>query len=616
MALRGHADIQGSTDIATLYDLLPAYLPMPSALCKEQRLSDYIASNTKPTGWWSNTPKYIVSMLKAWYGEAATKENDFCYEYLPQLTGNHSTLPTTFAMKDGVVKGYFVIGQNPGASSQNAELNRAAMERLEWMVNIDHFETETASFWNREGADPTKIGTECFFLPSATILEKEGVMVNTNRMLQYHEKALEPKGESKSDGWWFYQLGKRLKALYTGSTDPKDRPILDMTWDYEHEDEAEREMGEPSVNKVLQEINGYYTATGEQVKGFDQLADDGSTACGAWIYTGVCPDKQTNMARNRKGDDYVSLGWGFSWPANRRLLYNRASAAPDGKPWSERKQYVWWDETLKEWTGADVPDFPKKKAPTTPAIPGASGIDAHSGADPFLMQLDGVASLFVSSGLQDGPLPAHYEPLASVVPNLLYKQQHNPMLHEWHRPDNPYNGELNLEFPYVLTTYRITEYSGIMTKYIPWLAELQPTAFCELDPDLAVEKGIRNGDWATISTAAGEIEVRALVTARMKPLRVGKGKRVHQIGIPYNFGRLGLAHGDTSGDLVPLSMDPNSSIHEAKTQTCNIRPGRRSYRILSHDPIDSDVPIGERTHEGEAVVHGVDAPPSSPSLGK
>ena len=607
MALRGHANIQGATDIATLYDLLPGYLPMPSALREEQTLSEYIARNAKPTGWWVNLPKYIVSLLKAFYGDAATKENDFCYDYLPQISGDHSALPTTFAMKDGTVKGYFVIGQNPGSSSQNAELTRSAMERLEWMVNVDSYETETASFWNREGADPSTIGTECFYLPAATVLEKEGVMVNTNRVLQFHDKALEPAGASESDAWILYQLGKRLKALYASSTDPKDRPILDMTWDYEHEDAHEREHGEPSVRKIMHEMNGYRTASGEQVTGFTELADDGSTAAGAWIYSGVTPDKETHLARNRNGATTPSLDWGFAWPANRRLMYNRASADPEGRPWSERKKYVWWDEAAQQWTGSDVPDFPKSKAPDTPAIPGARGLDAHSGSDPFIMQTDGLGALFVSSGLADGPLPTHYEPLASVIPNLVYEQQHNPLLRQWKRQDNRYNGAVNSEYPYVLTTYRITEYSGIMTKYIPWLAELQPAAFCEIDPELAVQKGIRNGGWATIATAAGEIEVRALVTGRMKPLRVGKGQRVHQIGIPYNYGRLGFAKGDTSGDLIPLALDPNVSIHEAKSLTCTIRAGRRAART----PQNGDQRATFTTDQdpsGQPTTHGADAP--------
>ncbi len=603
MALRGHANIQGATDIATLYDLLPGYLPMPSIERDEQTLAQYLQSTTKRTGWWANTPKYVVSLLKAFYGDAARAENDYCFGYLPQLTGDHSTLPTTFAMKDGTVNGYFVIGQNPAASGQNTELVCAALERLEWMVNVDSYETETASFWNRDGADPASIATECFFIPAATILEKEGTMTNTNRLLQWHDKAVAPAGSSVSDAWFVYQLGKRLKALYADSADPKDRPILDMTWDYEHEDEPERVRGEPSAHKVLREINGYWTGTGEHVAGFTDLRDDGSTACGGWIYSGVYPDTRTNRARNRSGDDWTSLDWGFSWPANRRMLYNRASADPDGKPWSERKQYVWWDERAARWTGADVPDFPERKAPSTPADPDGTGIDAHSGADPFIMQVDGRGQLFVAAGLQDGPLPAHFEPLNSVVPNLVYGQRHNPLAREWKRRDNALSGDCNPRYPHVLTTYRITEMSGIMTRYVPWLAELQPQAFCEIDPELAVSSGIRSGEWVTISTALGEMEARALVSGRMKPLRVN-GKRVHQIGVPYNYGRLGLATGEGPGDLIALSMDPNVSIHESKTLTCTIRRGRRERTARTE--IADPVPPHERTPLGESTVHGID----------
>ncbi|HTC30233.1 MAG TPA: formate dehydrogenase-N subunit alpha [Candidatus Acidoferrum sp.] len=602
MALRGHADIQGATDIATLYDSLPGYLAMPSVNRDEQTLAAYLKSQTKKTGWWANTPKYVVSILKAFYGDAATKENDYCFEYLPQLIGDHSQLVTTIAMKDGVVKGYFCIGQNPGASGQNAEMTRAALESLEWFVNIDSYDNETVSFWRREGADPSKIATEVFFLPAATVLEKEGTMTQTSRMLQAHDKAVEPAGESKSDAWYFNWFAKRLKELYAGSTDPKDRPILDMTWSYEHDDPHERERGEPSTLKVLQEINGYYTATGEQVVSFADLKDDGSTASGGWIYTGVCPDKHTNHARSRDASGpYTALNWGWAWPANRRTLYNRASADPAGNPWSERKKYVWWDAEAKKWTGVDVPDFPATKAPDTPANPDGLGMDFHSGADPFIMMLDGVGQIFVPGGaLKDAPIPAHYEPQQSVVENALYKQQSSPVFGRYERDDNPYNKPIDENYPHVLTTYRITEMSGIMTRYVPWLAELQPSAFCEIDPELAVSKGIKSGDWVTLSTAVGEMEARALVSGRMRPLRLGKGKRVHQIGVPYNYGSMvALARGDSVGQLIPISLDPNVSIHESKTLTCNIRPGRRA--AYHEDAIDEPVPARERSSFGQPL---------------
>jgi len=615
MALRGHANIQGATDIPTLYDLLPGYLPMPSALRKEQTLAEYLKITTKP-GWWSNAPKYFVSLLKAYYGDAATKENDFCYDYLPQITGDHSTLPTTVAMKDGNVKGYFVIGMNPAASGMNSELGRAALEQLEWMVVVDSYETETAAFWEREGADPSKIGTELFFLPTATILEKEGTMVNTNRMLQWHDKAVEPAGQSRSDLWIIHQLGERLKALYKDSTDPKDRPILDVTWDYPNEDEHERKLGEPSAKRVMQEINGYKVEAGkpgyecEQVAGFAELKDDGTTACGGWIYSGVYPNKTTNRARNRTADGWTSLDWGFAWPANRRMLYNRASADAEGKPWSERKKYMYWDEAAGKWAGPDIPDFPATKAPTEKAKYGATGIDAHSGSDPFIMQGDGRAALFSANALKDGPLPAHYEPIESVMHNPLYAQQSNPTLREWDRNDNPYNGAENPDYPYVLTTYRLTEQSGIMTRYVPWLAELQPELFVEIDPELAVQKGIKNGEWATVSTRVGEVEARALVSGRMRPLRMGKGRRIHQIGIPYNYGKMGHTSGDSVGQVIPLAMDPNVSIHEAKTVSCTIRAGRRSNYTTS--VIDQPVPADQRTITGEPHVHGADHGSSPP----
>ncbi len=556
MALRGHANIQGATDIATLYDLLPGYLRMPSTTRDEQTLAAYLRTNAR-LGWWEHLPAYIVSLLKAFYGEAATAQNDYCFDYLPQCTGDHSTLPTQIAMKDGIVKGYFVIGQNPAASGQNGAMINAGLERLDWMVNVDAYETETASFWKREGADPATIATECFFIPAATILEKDGTMVNTNRLLQWHDRAIAPIGESVTDAWFLYTLGKRLKELYAGSNDAKDRPLLDMTWEYGKDD--------PSALRILQEINGFDTRSGEQLRSFTDLRDDGSTAAGAWIYTGVCPDADTNNARARRGDDDAALGWGWAWPANRRMLYNRASAAPDGTPWSERKRYVWWDEQASRWSGTDVADV----------VPGARpGHDDQA----FLMQTDGLGALFVpGGGLADGPFPTHYEPSASVVENALYPQQNNPTMRTWRRSDNRSPASIDPQYPHVLTTYRITEMSGIMTRYIPWLAELQPAAFCEIDPQLAVEQGIASGDTVTVSTVLGELECRVLVSGRMRPLRID-GKRVHTVGVPYNFGALGFARGDSVGELIPLVMDPNVSIHESKSLTCAIRLGPRSPR--------------------------------------
>jgi len=610
MALRGHANIQGATDIPTLYDLLPGYLPMPSAMRDEQTLEDYLKACNINSGGWSNTRGFFISLLKAYYGDAATAENEYCYAYLPQIVGDHSALPTQIAMKDGNVEGYFVIGMNPAASGLNSELARAAMERLKWMVVIDSYDTETSAFWQREGADPKTIDTEIFFLPAATILEKDGTMVNTNRLLQWHDRAVTPAGDAHSDLYYISELGRRLKNLYADSTDPKDRPIRDLTWDYTSDEPHERALGEPSAERVLQEINGYHVARGRsaalspQLAGYDELRDDGSTACGAWIYSGVYPDKETNVARNRNGDAAAALGWGFAWPANRRMLYNRASADKDGKPWSERKRYMAWDAEKNVWTRPDIVDFPPHKAPSDEAKAGARGYDALAGSDPFIMQRDGRAQLFVSDTLKDGPLPAHYEPVESVMRNAVYTQQNNPALREWDRDDNRYNGTDNPDYPFVLTTYRLTEHNGIMSRYVGWLGELQPELFAEIDPEVAVEKGISNGGWMTITTKVGEIEARALVSGRMRPLRIGKGRRVHQIGIPYNFGSLGCVDGDPVGALIPLAMDPNVSIHEAKTTTCNIRAGRRARYVRSE--VDRDVPADQRTTYGESQAHGAD----------
>jgi len=610
MALRGHANIQGATDIPTLYDLLPGYLPMPSAMRDEQTLAAYLKLYNIESGGWANARAYFISLLKAYYGDAATAENDYCFEYLPQIVGDHSALPTQIAMKDGNVEGYFVIGMNPAASGLNSELARAALERLKWMVVIDSYDTETSAFFQREGADPARIGTEMFFLPAATVLEKDGTMANTNRLLQWHDRAVDPAGDAHSDLYYFSELGRRLKALYADSTDPKDRPILDLTWDYTSDDPHEAALGEPSAKRVLQEINGYHAQAGRkpaespQVASFSDLRDDGSTACGAWIYSGVYPDKETNVARNRNGDDAAALGWGFAWPANRRMLYNRASADKDGVPWSERKRYMAWDAAANTWVGPDIADFPPHKSPFDEAKPGAAGFDALSGSSPFIMQRDGLAALFVSDTLKDGPLPAHYEPVESIMQNAVYTQQNNPTLREWDRDDNRYNGTDNPDYPYVLTTYRLTEDNGIMSRYVGWLGELQPELFAEIDPEVAVEKGITNGGWMTISTKVGTIEARALVSGRMRPLRLGKGRRVHQIGIPYNFGSLGTVDGDPVGTLIPLAMDPNVSIHEAKTTTCNIRAGRRP--AYTTGAADRDVPLAQRTQYGESQAHGAD----------
>jgi formate dehydrogenase major subunit len=605
MALRGHASIQGSTDIATLYDLLPGYIKAPSLERGEDSFAAWAAKQTMPTGWWSNWPKYAVSQMKAWFGDAATAENGWCFDYLPKITGDHSHQPMFFTMKDGGIEGLFLWGQNPAVGGQNAGLQRAALGELKWMVCQDLFETETAAFWKREGTDPATIGTEVFFMPAASVAEKAGTFTNTQRLVQFHEKAVDPPGDAHSDLAFCYGIVHRLKALYAGSTNPLDRPILDITMDYESDDPHERARNEPDVEKIMREINGTELATGRHLTAFGELKDDGSTAAGAWIYTGYFPAPGENLTRRRTGDAWVSLAWAWAWPANRRNLYNRASADPEGKPWSERKKYVWWDEAAQKWTGYDVPDFIATRPPSYRAVPGAKGMDAHDGTAPFLLQEYGVAELFGVQGTVDGPFPTHYEPRESPVRNALYPNvQINPVLKQWKRRDNPYHEVADERYPFVLTTYRVTEHhlSGAMTRWSPWLAELQPELFCEISPELAVERNIRNREWVTITTARGAIEARALVTGRMQPFKLGPKRYVHQIGVPMHFGFQGEVTGDSANVLVPLVADPNVSIHESKAFTCNVRPGRRAATkagVTSRAvPPDERTPLGRPERPG------------------
>lgn len=587
MALRGHANVQGATDLPTLYHILPGYLTMPAASKKHDTLEDYLVSESKSTGWWVNYPKYMISLLKAWFGDAAAKANDFGYDYLPKLIGDHSHYGMFQKMYQDNIKGFFVMGQNPAAGGQNASFHREAMAKLDWMVIRDPFLTETATFWSAAPevvngkVSPKDIKTEIFFFPTAVFAETGGSFTNTNRMAQWKEKAADPPGDCRSDLWFTYELGKKLKALYKSSTDKRDWPIQNLTWDYEPESNHGFKVPDPDDHKILKEINGYETATGKHVTSFANLKDDGSTASGAWIYTGIFPDEKTNRAASRKGDDYVSLNWGFCWPANRHVLYNRAAAAPDGRPWSERKKYVWWDALQAKWTGLDVPDFAATKAPNAPAKVDGIGLDAHSGSDPFIMLPEGRIQLF--GVLQDGPIPAHYEPVDTPIENKLYpKYPHNPVtVYYKDLPHNELHGINNEKFPYVITTYRVTEHhlSGPMTRWLPWLAEIMPELFLEISPELARELEIRNGEWVSVETARGVAEAKALVTKRMRPFKIG-GKTVHQVGMPIHWGYAGIAKGSASNELTAIVGDPNVRIHESKAFTCNVRKGRIGQGVL------------------------------------
>ncbi len=584
LALRGHASIQGSTDIPTLYDLMPGYLPMPKVSENDQNLHEYCEGSGAKRGWWSNFDKYIVSLLKAWFGDAATEENDYGFSYLPKLSGNHSHFPTMLRAMDGGLQGLFVMGQNPAVGSQHAGLQRRALASLKWLVVRDLSELETATFWRdapevRSGELKTEdIQTEVFLMPAASHIEKEGTFTNTQRLLQWRDKALEPPGDCRSELWFMHHLGKRVKAHYEKSIRERDWPIVNLTWNLEEHGETE----EPSGDEVLREVNGKTIADGELVSGFTDLKNDGSTACGCWIYSGVYKDG-VNQARRRKAGDldapggWVSPEWGWAWPANRRILYNRASADPQGRPWSERKRYVWWDEKEGKWTGYDVPDFPVDKEPGYVAPDDAEGMDAISGSDPFIMMADGRGWLYSPSGMLDGPMPTHYEPVESPVDNLLYPEvRANPTTLSWNRPDNPYNVAGDPRYPLVATTFRLTEHhtAGAMSRNLPWLAELQPEMFVEIDPILAGDRGIEDGAWMTVMTERAEIEAKARVTDRMRPLKV-EGRMLHQVALPWHWGFSGPSPGDSANDLGALSSDPNVSIQESKAFSCDVRAGRR-----------------------------------------
>jgi formate dehydrogenase major subunit len=582
MALRGHASIQGSTDIPTLYNLLPGYLPMPNAE-GYPNLAAYIEQNTKKGGFWGHTDAYLISLLKAYYGDRATADNDYCFDYLPRISGDHSTYPTTLAMLDGKVKGFFLFGENPAVGSANSGLHRKALAKLDWLVVRDLVEIESATFWRDAPEIETgelrteDIGTEVFLLPAASHVEKEGTFTNTQRLLQWREKALDPKGDCRSDLWFIYHLGNRVRERLADSTEPRDRPVLDLAWEYP----VEGEHQDPSAEAVLREINGW-GPDGKALSSFTELKADGSTTCGCWIYCGCYAGEVNQPARRKpRGEQSpVAPEWGWAWPLNRRVLYNRASADPDGKPWSERKRHVWWDEEAGEWTGLDVPDFPKTKRPDYLPSEGAKAEQVNRGDEPFIMQVDGRGWLFAPSGLKDGPLPTHYEPQESPVANAVYKQELNPARQEYDREGNRYHPRVDDPtsdpYPYVFTTYRLTEHhtAGGMSRFQGYLSELQPEMFCEVSPALAAERGLEHGGWATIISARGAIEARVLVTDRIPPLRV-QGRTVHQIGLPYHWGNRGIAKGDAANDLLSLVLDPNVHIQESKAATCDIQPGRR-----------------------------------------
>jgi formate dehydrogenase major subunit len=590
VALRGHANVQGATDLELLYHELPGYMAMPLRDVHPD-LKTYLEKETPKGGFWINKPKFFVSLLKAFYGNAATKDNEFGYQWIPKRASAdaYSHQHIFVDMYNGIIKGFLADGQNPAVGGPNAKLARAAMQRLDWLVVVDLFVTETAEVWKAPGTNSKDVKTEVFFLPAAPAAEKDGSLTNTMRLIQWHEAAVKPPGDVQTDAQFICTLAHRLQKMYAGSTKARDKGFLAASFTYgEHADH-------PDMVEVLKEINGVATEDvtdkdgkvlyrkGQPIASFAQLTDDGKTTSGCWIYTGVTvegPDgKLVNKAAGRKpadAKDYLGHGWGFSWPANRRILYNRASADLAGKPWSEKKKLIWWDpeapglkpEEKGKWVGLDVPDFNAFLAP-----------DAKGGDKPFIMRADLVGGFF--GPLADGPFPEHYEPVESPARNLLSRQQANPVAKIWKVPDQ--KNELapvgSADYPYVITTYRLTEHhlSGVMSRYLPMLAELHYSHFTEISHELAKELGIANGDMVTVSSPRGKIHVKAMVTSRLKPFIID-GKTVHQIGVPWHWGWKGVdglpgSKGDITNDLSATVGDPNVYIQETKAFVCNVKKG-------------------------------------------
>jgi formate dehydrogenase major subunit len=585
VALRGHANVQGATDLEVLYHELPGYLPMPLRDAHPD-LKTYLEKVTPKGGFWVNLPKFMVSLLKAFYGDAAKAENDYGYQWLPKRASAdaYSHQHIFVDMYKGVIKGFLADGQNPAVGGPNAKLARAALGKLDWLVVKDIFVTETAEFWKAPGAVAKDIKTEVFFLPAAPAAEKDGSLTNTMRLIQWHERAVKPPGDVTSDAEFFVSLAKRLQKMYAGSKKERDQGFLAASFQYGDDPK------EPNMELVLKEVNGYATADitdkdgkvvykkGQALNTFAHMTDDGKTAGGCWIYTGVTvegPDgkliNKSNLRKPADDKDYLAHGWGFAWPANRRILYNRASADLQGKPWSEKKKLVWWDPAAPgqepdkkgKWVGLDVPDFNAFLAP-----------DAKNGDKPFIMRADLVGAFF--GPLNDGPFPEHYEPVESPTKNLLSKQQMNPVAKIWVVPDqkNDLAPVASPDYPYVVTTYRLTEHhlSGVMSRYLPMLAELFHSHFAEISNELAAELGIKNGERITVATPRGKIHTTAMVTSRLKPFMID-GKKTHQIGIPWHWGYNGISKGDITNDLSATVGDPTVYIQETKAFLCSVKKG-------------------------------------------
>jgi formate dehydrogenase major subunit len=571
-ALRGEPNVQGSTDQAILTHILPGYLKSPSA--SQTTLDEYLkkftpkSSEPQSANWWQNTPKYTVSLLKAWYGDKATKENDFCYSFIPKVDdGQDATLLAMFdKMYNKQIKGLVVIGQNPACSTPNANKVRKAFAELDWMVHVNIFDNETPSFWKGPGVDSKKIKTEVFLLPAAASMEKEGSMSNSGRWVQWKYKAANPPGDALSAGDIVYRIMAKVKEIYKKERGTFPDPILNLQWNYADK----KGMWDPVA--VAKAVNGYFLEDvtigektykkGECVPSFALLQADGKTSSGNWLYCGSFTQDGTNLMARRKKDDPTGLGlypqWSWCWPVNRRIIYNRASVDADGKPYNPKRPLLAWVDG--KWAG-DVPDGPWP--PLT---------DQEKGKLPFIMKPDGVSSLF-GPGMAEGPFPEHYEPLESPLSkNLMSAQLNNPAIRIF-TGDIDKVANADPAFPYVCTTYTSTEHwcTGGSTRWQSWLTEAQPQAYVEISRELAEICGVKNGEMVKVESPRGQVECVAMVTTRFRPFKIG-GQTIHQVGMTFNYGWLFPKDcGDSANLLTPTVGDANTMTPEYKAFMVNVK---------------------------------------------
>lgn len=575
-ALRGHSNVQGITDMCLYSEVLPGYLGSPTDA--DTTFEGYLAKRSlKPLrpnqmSYWQNFPKFQVSLMKSWYGSAATAENDFRYDWLPKKDSAYDVLHMFELMHQGKMNGFICQGFNPLAAVPCVRKSGEALAKLKYLVVIDPLATETAEFWRDHGefneVEPASIQTEVFRLPATCFAEEDGSYTNSSRVLQWHWKAAEPPGETRSDTEIIAGIFVRLREMYRKEGGAFPDPVLNLAWDYLRPDN-------PSGEELAREFNGKAIAdvvdpkdpakvlakAGEQLATFAHLRDDGSTSCGNWLYCGAWSEKGNLMAR-RDTADPSGLGfypnWGFAWPANRRVLYNRANADPAGKPWDPRRSTIAWDG--KKWGGNDIPDMRPDAAP-----------DEDVG--PFIMHPDGVAHLFALGSMAEGPFPEHYEPFESPLgSNPMHPQNpravHNPAARIF-AGDLADLGKAD-KFPYVATTYRLTEHYHYWTKNVLSNVIVQPSQFVEVNEVLAKEKGIANGDIVKVSSNRGFIRATAVVTRRLRPLEVD-GKTVHTIGVPLHWGFVGVAkQGYLANRLTPFVGDANTQTPEYKAFLVNI----------------------------------------------